>query len=457
MGYFNIDALKDQPVDDAIHRKLAWRSGWGLRILSSRIQDGHKPNGVAGPWMRALSWASATISSVRHTFRLLALGCSVALAACGASGATGSGSAPRATATTAVDAAKVRLVQVGRFRQPVGVTGAPGDPSRVFVVQRAGQVMLMLNGHTRARPFLDIGNLVHSQGGDEQGLLGLAFPPDYARSGLFYVDYTIADNDIRIAQYRRSPGNDNLANPASARVVLTIDHHRYTNHNGGQLAFGPEGELYIGVGDGGSEDDPEDNGQNTDTLLGKILRIDPSAAGGYTIPPTNPFVGEPSKRGEIWAYGLRNPWRFSFDRLTGDLIVGDVGQDLQEEVDFVPARTGAGANYGWSVWEGNRRNKPGNAPHAVFPVLVARHSDGYCAIIGGYVVRDRSLPSLYGRYLFGDYCRPQIESVELSRANATGLHATGMAVSETSSFGEDARGHIYITSLSGPVYRITSG
>jgi glucose/arabinose dehydrogenase len=387
----------------------------------------------------------------------------VLLAGCGAGSGASSHSSPQlATAaheatTTPAAAAKLRLVQVGTFRQPVGVTGAPGDPSRVFVVQRAGHVALILDGHTRAQPFLNITNVAYSQGSDEQGLLGLAFAPNYSSSGLFYVDYTVAGNDIRVVQYRRSASNANLANPASARVVLTIDHHKYTNHNGGQLAFGREGDLYIAVGDGGSEDDPEDNGQNTDTLLGKILRIDPSPSGGYTIPPTNPFVGEPGKRAEIWAYGLRNPWRFSFDRSTGDLIIGDVGQDLQEEVDFAAAGSGGGANYGWSIWEGDRRNKPGNTPHAVFPVLIARHSAGYCAIIGGYVVRDRSLPSLYGRYLFGDYCRSQIESVKLGRGSAAGLHATGLDVSSTSSFGEDTVGHLYITSLNGPVYRIAAG
>ncbi len=361
------------------------------------------------------------------------------------------------TATTApAGAAKVRLVQVGRFRQPVAVTGAPGDPSRVFVLQRAGQVMLVLNGHTRAQPFLDISGQVYSEGSDEQGLLGVAFPSDYASSGLFYLDYTIPGNDIRVVQYRRSAANPNLANPASARVLLTIDHHRYTNHNGGQLAFGPEGDLYVGVGDGGSEDDPEDNGQNTDTLLAKILRIDPSPSGGYSIPAGNPFAGQPGKRAEIWAYGLRNPWRFSFDRSTGALIIGDVGQDLQEEIDYVKPGSGAGANFGWSIWEGDRRNKPGTAPHAVFPTLVALHSSGYCAIIGGDVVRDRSLKALYGRYLFGDYCHHQIESVRITRGRATDLRATGLNVSETSSFGEDARGHIYIASLGGTVYRLAA-
>ncbi len=394
---------------------------------------------------------------------MIVLALPLALAGCGSSGSTPAATSQQLAvrtplaASTRAASAKVRLVKVGSFSEPVGVTGAPGDPSRVFVVQRAGQVMLMLDGHTLTQPFLDITRLVYSQGSDEQGLLGLAFAPDYARSGLFYVDYTIAGNDIMVVQYQRSAGNADLANPDSARVVLRIDHDKYTNHNGGQLAFGPHGDLYIGVGDGGSEDDPENNGQNTDTLLGKILRIDPSPSGGYTVPPSNPFVGQSGKRPEIWAYGLRNPWRFSFDHLTGDMIIGDVGQDLQEEVDFAPSGTGAGANYGWSIWEGDRRNKPGRAPNAVFPVLIARHSNGYCAIIGGYVVRDRSLPGLYGRYLFGDYCRPQIESVKLSRGRASGLHATGLTVSGTSSFGEDASGHIYVTSLNGPVYRIASG
>jgi glucose/arabinose dehydrogenase len=350
----------------------------------------------------------------------------------------------------------VRLAQVGDFRQPVYVTGVAGDPSRVFVVQRTGQVMLLLNGRAQTQPFLDIAKVVYSRGDTEQGLLGLVFAPDYARSGRFYVDYTLADNDIRVVQYRRSASNANIANPASAHVVLRIDHHKYTNHNGGQLAFGPDRDLYIGVGDGGSEGDPDANGQHTSTLLGKILRIDPSRGGGYTIPRTNPFAGHAGKRPEIWAYGLRNPWRFSFDRSTGDMIIGDVGQDSQEEIDYVPAGKGAGANYGWSIWEGDRRNEPGQAPRAIFPVLSVPHSSGYCAIIGGYVVRDQSLPSLYGRYLFGDYCHPQIESVKLQNGRASGLRATGLAVSATSSLGQDASGHIYITSLDGPVYRITT-
>jgi len=393
---------------------------------------------------------------VTRATRALAVAIAVSLAACGsgaaarrtdtaAAGGTGASAAAEAeVAAPRATSAAVRLVRVATLREPVYVTGAPHDPSRLFVLEREGRVRLLVNGRTQARPFLDISGLVQS-GGGEQGLLGLALAPDYARSGRLYVFYTAANNDIRIVQYRRSAADPNVADPASARAVLTIDHHSYTNHNGGQLAFGPDGKLYIGVGDGGSEYDPRGNGQSTRTPLAKLLRIDPSPGGGYTIPRGNPFAGKAGRRA------------CSFDRARGDLIIGDVGQNQQEEIDFAAAGTRAGANYGWSVWEGTRREKLGRAPGAIAPVLVASHSSGYCAIIGGYVVRDRSLPGLYGRYLFGDNCRPQIESVRLSTGRARGLRATGLSVSSTSSFGEDARGHLYITSLNGPVYRIARG
>ena len=406
------------------------------------------------------SYSPIAIPALAAVLSLTACGSGQAARSNAAESPSGTAGATTSTAATSPAAAArthgARLLRVGSFEQPIGVTGAPGDGSRVFVVQRAGQIVLVRNGHTQAPPFLDVSKSVYTQGGDEEGLLGLAFPADYAQSGLFYVDYTVAGGDIEIVQYRRSAGNPNVADAASARLVLRIPHHEFSNHNGGQMAFGPEGDLYIGVGDGGSEGDPHNNGQSTGTLLGKILRIAPSAAGGYTIPSGNPFAGQSGKRPEIWAYGLRNPWRFSFDRATGDMIGGDVGQDEQEEVDFIPAHTGAGANYGWSVWEGTRRNKPGRAPGAVAPTLTVSHSSGYCAIIGGYVVRDHTLGSLYGRYLFGDFCRPQIESVKLRRGHASDLHATGLQVSSLSSMGQDASGHIYLTSLDGPVYRIAA-
>jgi glucose/arabinose dehydrogenase len=376
--------------------------------------------------------------------RLVAIaGVSLLLAGCGSSMSSG---AP------VISGHGVRLVRIGVFDQPTYATGAPGDRSRLFVLSKGGKIVVLVRGHRISRPFLNIRGSVAS-GGSEQGLLSLAFAPDYADSRRFYVDYTGSNGDIHVVQYRRSSQNPNLAETSSARPVLTIAHHEFPNHNGGQLAFGPDGDLYVGVGDGGNEDDPDGRGQNTGVLLGKVLRIRPGATGGYAIPGGNPFAQSHRSRPEIWAYGLRNPWRFSFDRLTGDLIISDVGQDAQEEIDFARHGRGAGANYGWSVFEGSRRNKPGSAPGAVPPELVKLHSRGYCAIIGGYVVRDRSLKGLYGRYLYGDDCNPQVRSVRLTAGRALGDSFTGLDVPEMSSFGEDAMGRVYAVSLEGPVYR----
>ena len=365
------------------------------------------------------------------------------------SGADSEGPAGRAG-----PAGALRLVSVGTFDQPVYLTGAPGDTKRIFVVEKAGKIAVLLGGHRLPRPFLDVSGMVNS-GGEEQGLLSMAFAPDYVTSGRFYVDYTSANGDIHVVGFRRSAGDPDRASAGTARPVITIAHRDAPNHNGGQLQFGPDGDLYIGVGDGGNEGDPRGNGQNTHVLLGKLLRVAPKPGGGYAIPAGNPFRGVAGKRPEIWAYGLRNPYRFSFDRLTGDLVIGDVGQDSWEEIDFAPHGSGAGANYGWSVWEGDHRYKPGAASHAVFPVLERSHSaQHYCAIIGGYVVRDHSLPSLYGRYVYGDFCRSGINSVSLSPGHARGDRSTGLSVSSMSSFGQDTAGHVYALSLSGPVYRL---
>ncbi len=374
------------------------------------------------------------------------------LAACGVVLGCGSGANAGSDQTVAT-AARLRLIRVGSFDQPIYATGAPGDTKRLFVVEKAGRIFVVQGGHRQL--FLDISKLVQS-GGGEQGLLSLAFAPDYQKSRRFYVAYTIPGNDLRVAQYRRSGRNANAADRASGRTVITVA-HKFTNHNGGQLQFGPDGDLYVGVGDGGSEDDPENLGQNTAVLDGKILRIVPRAGGGYSVPSSNPFVGRAGHRPEIWAYGLRNPWRFSFDRLTGALAIGDVGQDKEEEIDYARRGHSAGANYGWSVFEGDQRFKPGSAPGAVFPVLVKLHSDGYCAIIGGYVVRDKSLGSLYGRYLYGDLCQPGIRSAKLGGGHATGDRATGLSVSQLASFGQDSAGRVYAVSLAGPVYRFAGG
>lgn len=357
--------------------------------------------------------------------------------------------------TAPARAAHLQLVKVGTFDEPTYVTSPPDDPSRLFVVEKRGRVRVLIRGRLLRQPFLNLSKVVNSSA-EEQGLLSVAFAPDYARSRRFYVDFTDHTGDVRVVELQRTANNPNLASPRSARNVLTIDHRRFTNHNGGQLEFGPDGYLYVGVGDGGSEDDPFNYGQNKDVLLAKILRIDPRPAGGYSIPASNPFRDDRPAQPATWAYGLRNPWRFSFDRQTGDLVIADVGQDQEEEVDFAPRGTGAGANYGWSIWEGYRRNKPGRAPGAVFPVLVTLHSHGYCAIIGGYVVRDRSLKSLYGRYIYGDLCKPEIQAAKLRRGHASDKTGTGLDVAEMSSFGEDASGRVYAVSLKGPVYRIES-
>ena len=361
-----------------------------------------------------------------------------------ASGESGAASAARG----------VRLRKVADFDDPVYVTSPPGDRSRQFVVEQGGRVMVVRDGHKLRTPFLDIRGQVTA--GGEQGLLSVAFPPDYADSGLFYVYFTDNDQNQRIVEYKRA-GADR-ADPGSARVVLRMP-DRESNHNGGLLLFGPDGLMYVGTGDGGGGGDrhgARGNAQNLGSLLGKILRIDPRAGGGrpYQVPGSNPFVGRAGARGEVYSYGLRNPWRFSFDRRTGDLSIGDVGQNAYEEIDSVRRGAGRGANFGWRPFEGRSRYTDGeSAPGALGPVIVRSHGDGNCSITGGVVVRDRSL-SLRGRYLFGDFCRGRIESARLTPGRARDVRNTSLKVSSLSSFGEDAQGRVYVVSLEGPVYRI---
>jgi len=347
----------------------------------------------------------------------------------------------------------VRLQRIGSFDNPVYVTAPPQDRSVQFVVEQGGRIMVVRGGRKLARPFLDITPQVLS--GGEQGLLSMAFAPDYRRSGRFYVQFTDRNGDTRIVEYRRAGAN--RAREASARQVL-FQPDSESNHNGGLLLFGPDGRLYIGLGDGGGGGDrhgPRGNAQNLGTLLGKILRIDPRRAGGrpYSVPASNPFAGRRGARGEIYSYGLRNPWRFSFDRRTGDLSIGDVGQNAVEEISFV--RSGHGKNFGWRPFEGRRRYTPGeSAPGHVRPVIERFHSDGNCSITGGVVVRDPGLPALLGRYVFGDVCRGRIESARLSPGRARSQRTTRLRVPMLVSFGEDARGRVYAVSLNGPVYRL---
>ena len=350
----------------------------------------------------------------------------------------------------------VRLVRVGSFASPVHVTAPPGDLSRIMVVEQAGRIRVVRDGEVRGAPFLDIRHLVEI--GSEQGLLSLAFAPDYAASGRFYVYYTDRSGDQRVVEYGRRDAD--RADAGSARLVLRMADDE-SNHNGGQLAFGPDGLLYVGTGDGGGGGDrhgTRGNAQDLGSLLGKILRIDPQASGGraYGVPDENPFASRAGARGEVYAYGLRNPWRFSFDRRTGDLAIGDVGQNAWEEIDFVPRGQGRGTNFGWRPFEGRARYAPGErAPGHVRPVIVRSHADGNCSITGGVVVRDPGV-SLRGRYVFGDFCKGRILSARLSAGGARGLRRTSLRVSSLSSFGEDARGRVYAASLDGPVYRIAS-
>ena len=383
-------------------------------------------------------------------------------------GCGGSGDAPpRATASPAAgtgtedraDAAGdgatasrrgVRLRRIGTFTSPTYVTAPPGDRRRLFVVEQGGRIRVLVDGRLRARPFLDLRSRVRA--GGEQGLLSMAFAPDYARSGRFYVDYTDRNGDSRIVEYRRA--SRVRADPRSARLLI-FQRQPEVNHNGGLLLFGPDGHLYVGFGDGGGGGDlhgPRGNGQDLGTLLGKILRIDPRPRGGrpYRIPPGNPFVGRRGARPEIWAYGLRNPWRFSFAP-GGQLVIADVGQNAIEEVSVIRR---PGVNLGWRVFEGDQRYTPGErARGAVGPDITRRHADGWCSITGGIVVRDRRL-SLHGRYLFGDFCEERIESARIVGSGVRDVRRTSLRVQALASFGEDGRGRAYVVSNAGPVSRI---
>jgi glucose/arabinose dehydrogenase len=382
---------------------------------------------------------------------LAAIGLALAMCGCASAGSAEPG-APRPHAS-----ASVRLVQLGRFDAPTYLTSPPGDRRRRFVVERAGRIRVMVGRRKLRAPFLDIRGQV--QTGGESGLLSMAFAPDYARSRRFYVYYTDNSGFIRVEQYLRASSTPNRALPGSRRLLIRQPHHNF-NHKGGQLQVGPDRMLYMGFGDGGGAGDPSRNAQNRDRLLGKLLRVDPRVGGRYHIPRSNPFVGRPG-RDEVYAYGLRNPWRFSFDRRSGHLTVGDVGQSEVEEIDFVRNRRGRGRaprggyNFGWSVFEGRQRLRPGRAAGHWPPVIQHTHQGGYCTIIGGYVIRDRGLGrGLYGRYVYGDLCRSGLRSARLRPGRARSDRSLGLRVSQLVSFGEDARGRVYAVSLRGPVYRI---
>jgi cysteine-rich repeat protein len=361
------------------------------------------------------------------------------------------------SASTALRAVPV----VTGLDRPVFVTAAPLDPDRLFVVEQDGLVRIVDHGVLRATPFLDLSHDIAF--GTYDGMLGMAFHPDYASNGLFFVNFTNPDGATEVRHYQVSADPD-VADAASGTtvIVLPIDVPPPA-HNGGLVAFGPDGDLYVSMGDGSLGGDPFHRGQDDGVLLAKLLRLDVGTT-PYAIPPTNPFAGDPTKRGEIWASGLRNPFRFSFDRATGDLYIGDVGQDAFEEIDVQPATSTGGENYGWSIFEADACYTPPCPPPAgfTFPVLAYPHTDG-CDVTGGYVYRGCRLPALRGTYFYSDFCSAFVRTFRWSGGVATDAQdrtAEFPDVANVVSFGEDARGELYLVGYgngadgAGAVYRI---
>ena len=334
---------------------------------------------------------------------------------------------------------------------------APSGDARLFVVEKGGLIRIVKDGTLLPTPFLDVSTLVSN--GGEQGLLGLAFDPQYASSGRFFIDYTDVDGNTVVASYRAS-SNPDIADPASAEVRLRVD-QPYSNHNGGHLLFGPDGFLYVGLGDGGAAGDPQGHGQDPRDLLGSILRIDVSGPGTYVSPGSNPHAQNAAWAPEVWSIGLRNPWRFTFDRATGDLYIADVGQGDREEIDVAPAASGAGRaqNFGWPITEGSACYEASSCDRTglVEPVLDYTHADG-CSVTGGLVYRGSAIPALAGTYFYSDYCAGWVRSFRYAGGQATErLEWPGLSTgSGVLSFGEDAAGEVYILSANGGVYRIVA-
>jgi hypothetical protein len=385
----------------------------------------------------------------RRRWSLVAAGAvATAAASLALLGATASGGSPT-----------LALRSVGTFDSPIYVTHAPGAGGFLYVVEQGGTIRVIDNGTVKSQPFLNIENRVLA--GGEQGLLSMAFDPRYRSNHLFYAAYTRGDGALEVDEFHAA--SNTQANKNSRRRVIVVPHPDAGNHNGGQLQFGPDGDLYISTGDGGGGDDQFDNARHLNVLNGKLLRIDPHKHGGapYTIPHDNPFVGKPG-RDEIFSYGLRNPWRFSFDSANGDLAIGDVGQSAWEEVDYVTRARANGSYFGWPTWEGRQVHdssrpdpNPGHRP-PIFPIEVKDHgSDGFCAIIGGYVVHNPDLSLLNGRYVYSDNCNGTIRSLIPQTPRAAGDRSTGLSVSNPSAFGVGGGGQLYVASLGdGHVYQI---
>jgi glucose/arabinose dehydrogenase len=378
------------------------------------------------------------------------------MAACNGSDEVGGGGASPPPATSN----SLRLQTVTAvLSSPVFLTAPTGDVGRLFIVEQGGLIRILnsLDGTPRATPFLDVARLIVT--GGEQGLLGMAFDPNYAGNGRFYIYYTNTAGDIVIARYGVS-SNPDIANAGAQAILKTIAHPTNQNHNGGMLAFGPDGCLYAGIGDGGGSGDPNGNAQNTNSLLGKILRLDPET--GSACGTDNPFANGTAGAPEVWSFGLRNPWRFSFDRSTGVLYIGDVGQDQREEVDAVVGpNAGQGVNFGWNIMEGFACFNPPsgcNSSGLTPPILDYSHDAGACSVTGGYVYRGTLNPAVNGSYFYADYCAGFVRSFQLqgggpSSQNTWPLLSPG---GQITSFGEDARGELYILTQTGGLSRIVA-
>lgn len=346
---------------------------------------------------------------------------------------------------------RLRLVEVAAgLDDPVHLVSPPGDP-RLFVIERPGRIRLIEDGQLRATPFLDLTARVRS-GYEELGLLGMAFHPDFAENGFLFVNYTDSNGDTRIVRYTASPGAD-AALAESAKLILRV-RQPTGSHNGGLVTFGPDGMLYIGMGDGHPSGDPSGDAQNLGTLLGALLRIDVDGGDPYAVPPDNPFVNEPGARPEIWAYGFRNPWRFAFDATAGRLYTADVGEHTWEEISIAPMST-AGLNFGWNVTEGAHcfAADPCESEGLVLPAYEYDRGDG-CAVIGGHVYRGHAIPDLSGHYFFGDYCGGWVRSLQWDGSTVEVQNWSLAPGGAILSFGEDADGELYVLSITGAVHRI---
>ena len=323
----------------------------------------------------------------------------------------------------------------------------------MFIVEQAGRIRVVRDGELQAAPLLDISSRVGS--GGERGLLSVAFHPRYAANHFFYVYFTAPNGEIRIERFTTSADPD-IADPATSKVILSTPHSNYSNHNGGLASFGPDGFLYLGLGDGGGGGDPLGSGQNFNTLLGSLLRIDVDGGDPYSVPPDNPFVGQAGRRGEVWAKGLRNPWRYAFDVATERLYVADVGQSQREEVSVVPANR-PGVNYGWNVMEGSRCYNAATCAQTglTLPVLDYDHTIG-CSITGGYVYRGSAIPELHGHYFYSDYCSGWLKSFRFQNGAAADLKDWELEVGPVTSFGQDASGELYVLSGS-TAHRLVRG